>query len=133
MKRESELKSAFLHELKRSLPGFEAIRHEDVRTSGTPDLSITGAGRTSWWEFKHCTPRWTGHELQELMCHRLAVAGYCRYVFWWESASGLGQRTMIVHPRTVRERTGWQVVPEEVCPGFDHRWLVQQVKAVHRI
>ncbi len=133
MKRESALKSAFMQQLKQDLPGFVAIRHEDVRTSGTPDLSITGAGRTSWWEFKHATPHWTGTGIQELICCRLAAAGYCRFVIWWESATGLGKRTMIVHPKVIHERQGWTVMPEEVTPGFDHRWLVQQIKDVHRV
>jgi hypothetical protein len=132
-KRESELKSAFMREVKRSLPAFVAIRHEDVRTSGTPDLSITGAGRTIWLEFKHATPRWTGTKRQELMMLRLATAGYARYVFWWETAAGLGQRTMIVHPRQVHGRTSWKVVPESYCEGFDHRWLVQQIREAHRV
>lgn len=129
-KREAELKAAFTKELHRQLPGFISLLQA---TAGAPDRSITGAGRTTHWEFKHATPTFDSPGLQELLCMRLAHAGYCRYVFWWEGATGIGQRTMIVTPKNVHERQNWLLVPEEVTPGFDHRWLVKFIGQVHGV
>lgn len=129
-KREAELKSEFFAELKRQLPDFLLLAQA---SAGAPDKALVGAGRTSFLEFKHATPDFLSPGLQELFCCRLAVQGFCRYVIWWEGASGLGKRTMVVHPRKVHERTGWLLDPEEVTPGFDHKWLVDYVKQVHRV
>jgi len=57
---------------------------------------------------------------------RIAVQAHCRYVLWKEDRHG--ERTLIVHPRHVHEKTG---VYELSCEGFDHIWLVNQVKRVH--
>lgn len=127
-KREAELKSEFFKELKRQLPDFLLLAQA---SAGAPDKGIVGNGRTSFLEFKHATPQFLSPGNQELFCMRLANAGFCRYVIWWEA--GQGQRTMIVHPRKVHERQGWLMVPEEVTPGFDHKWLVSYVKQVHRV
>ena len=127
MKREGELKSAFTKELKRQLPDFYVLQYA---TSGAPDREIVGAGVTTRWEMKHATPDFVSPGDQELMCCRLAVAGHCRYVIWWENAQGIGQRTMIVHPNRVLDQS---LVPEVWCQGHDHRWLVQQIRMAHRI
>lgn len=127
-KREGELKSAFTQEMKLRLPGFYMLQHA---SRAAPDRSITGNGRTTMWEFKHGTPDFESHGDQELMCRRLSVAGYCRYVIWQESLRGNDQITMIVHPKTVFERKGWNLTPEAWCVGFDHRWLVNFVKKIH--
>lgn len=128
MKRESELKAAFGRELKRQLPHYIV---QMFSTNGSPDRSITGDGRTSSWEFKHGTPDFKSKGDQELMCARLAVQGHCRYVVWQEMSTGLGSRTMIVHPRQILDRTGWNLVPEAWCVGYNMPWLVDQVKKVH--
>lgn len=124
-KREAELKSALFAELERQLPRFYTLLYA---TAAAPDRSIVGGGRQTNWEFKHCTPSFVSHGNQELMCMRLAEAGYCRYVMWWESATGVGQRTMVVHPRAVHDRS---LVPEAWAAGFDHQWLVKFIKQVH--
>jgi hypothetical protein len=129
-RREGELKSEFFKELKHQLPGFLVLAQA---SAGAPDKAIVGAGYTSFLEFKHGTPDFVSHGNQELFCMRLAHAGFCRYVIWWESATGLGKRTMIVHPKQVHERKNWLFVPEEVTPGFNHPWLVSYIKQVHRI
>lgn len=130
-KREAELKSALKQAFKRYLPSFVIQSHEDVRTAAHPDWSITGCGWSSWWEFKHGTPRFEGTGLQELQCLRLATAGFCRYVIWQETAAGHDQRTLIVHPVEVHERVGWTLKAEAATRGFDHRWLVEQIRLVH--
>jgi len=129
MKREGELKSAFGTELKR-LPGFYMFQ---IATAGWPDRGIVGAGRTTFWEFKHGTPDFDSPGNQELTCQRLALhGGWCRYVVWQENAKGVGQRTLIVHPREVAGRSNWNLQPESWCVGYDHRWLVNKIREAHR-
>lgn len=130
MKREGELKQAFTKELKRQLPHFLV---QMFSTNGSPDRSITGNNRTTHWEFKHGTPDFESPGDQELMCMRLAVQGHCRYVVWQESSKGIGQRTMIVHPRNIYARTGWALDPEDWCTGYNHRWLVDKVCKAHGV
>jgi hypothetical protein len=130
MKRESSLKSAFFKELRSQLPHFYVLQYA---TAAAPDRTIIGAGRQTNWEFKHGTPDFVSHGNQELLCCRLAVAGHCRYVVWQELANGTGQRTMIVHPRTVHERVSWRLDPEEWCVGYNHKWLVDRIKEAHKI
>lgn len=119
MKDESGLKSNLLPFLK--YPGFVALRHEDVRTSGIPDLSYTGLGRTSWWEFKHATPNWTTSGIQELTCKRLAASGICHYVFWYECEDI--RETRIIEPKTMH------IVAN--TNGFDFEWLAKQMRTFH--
>lgn len=134
-KRESELRSKFLDEVKNHnlLPHAVIIRHEDVRTGGIPDMSVTLYGKTTWWEAKHGTPDFESPGNQELMMMRLAAAGYARYIIWWESASGIGKRTLIVHPREVHERKNWLLISEEATSDFDHRWLARKILERHRV
>lgn len=134
-KREAELKSAFGAELKRQLPYFYTLLHA---TRAAPDRSITGGGRTTFWEMKHGTPGFESPWNQELMCIRLAHAGYCRYIVWQENARGGNQRTLIVHPDEIRRVVGdsfrrrtWRLNAEAWCDGFDYRWLVDFIRRVH--
>lgn len=124
MRNESSLKSALMEQIKLQLPRFVALRHEDVRTAGIPDLSLTGMGRTSWWEFKHGTPDFDSTGIQELTMLRLAGSGFARYVIWQERNGIL--RTLVVHPKHVDD-----LMAEESCIGFDHRFLVGYMKQVH--
>lgn len=127
-KREAELKSAFVAELKRQAPGYLILEYA---TNGAPDREIVGGGITTRWEMKHATPDFDSPGLQELTCMRLAAAGHCRYIIWQETAHGTRQRTMIVHPRKVYERNGWLMDPETWCIGYDMNWLVEQVVKAH--
>jgi len=126
-KEEAKLKSAFTRELETQLPDFVTLRYA---TAGGPDREIVGNGITSRWEFKHGTPTFRSQGNQELAMCRLAVVGHARYVIWRETPHG-GKCTMIVHPLMVHERVGWDLVPEAVTIGFDHRWLVEQIKQIH--
>lgn len=127
MKRESELKSALMRELRATIPGAVAMRHEDRFTSGIPDLSVTVGNCTTWWEFKHAVPSYVTDGIQELTMLRLAAAGYARYVIWHETHGGF-KRTMIVRPRDIKDLT-----PEAFCVGFDHKWLVNEIRKAHRL
>jgi hypothetical protein len=125
-KREGELKRQFAQEMKRQLPDFYVLHYA---TNGAPDREIIGNGISTRWEMKHGTPAFVSPGDQELMCCRLAAVAHCRYVIWTER---LGmQKTMIVHPLQVMHRQGWSLVAESVTSGFDHRWLVEQIKQVH--
>lgn len=125
-KRESALKAAFTRELKHRLPYFYSLIHA---TRAAPDRSITGMGGTSLWEFKHATPHFDSDRDQELMCMRLAQAGFCRYVIWLEERNE--KKTLIVHPRMVHTRQ-WKQQAEVWCEGFDQAFLVDYVLRIHR-
>ena len=127
-KREAELKSLFGKELRRQLPGFYLLQYS---TNGAPDRSVVGAGRQTNWEMKHGTPDFDSPGDQELMCARMAQASHCRYVVWQEQRGV--QRTLIVHPKDVMNRSGWNLVPEVFCVGFDMRWLVAQIRIAHYV
>lgn len=128
-KREGELKSRFGAELLRQAPGFQILQYS---TNGAPDREIIGCGISTRWEFKHGTPDFKSPGDQELVCCRIAAVAHCRYVIWQENARGEAQRTLIVHPRRVMDRVGWNLVPNSWCQGFDMKWLVRQVLEAHR-
>lgn len=122
-KREGELKSAFSKEFKKQLPHFLVLFHS---SRAAPDRSITGGGRTSFFEFKHGTPNFETHGDQLLMCRRLAAHGFCRYVIW-EEKDGV-KRTLVIHPERIHDGT---MVSEDWCGGFDHKWLTSYIKKIH--
>ena len=121
---ESQITSRLLKQLRDDLTGAVVFKHNDRITSGIPDFSVTCSNRTSWWECKLADPQFCGQGLQELMMLRLAAAGYARYVVW-EQRRGL-ERTLIVHPKHIGD-----LMPEAWCVGFDHRWLVEQIRKAH--
>lgn len=125
-KREAALKSALMQVIKQQLPGFVALRHEDVRTSGIPDLSLDGNGWSSWWEIKHATPHVSSIGIQELTCLRLAAANYCRYIIYYENKLGVAKRTLIVHPKHLHT-----LLPEAFTEGHNHRFVVEFMKKMH--
>jgi hypothetical protein len=125
MKREAQLKSAFLKELTKQFPSYLILQYA---TLGAPDREIVGGGRSSRWEFKHGTPSIQSQGAQALACARLAAADHCRYVIWQETTTGIGHRTLIVHPLRVLDGT---LTPEIWTTGYDHRWLVEQVRKYH--
>lgn len=115
-----------MDQAKVEMPGYVLLRHEDVRTGGIPDLSVTGVGRTSWWEFKHGTPSFETNGLQEVTCLRLAAAGICFYIIFEENLSV--KRTLIVHPRYIKE-----LKPHAWTTGFDNRFIIEFIKGIHRV
>ena len=78
---EGQLSSGLVAALN-ELPGFVAIKHNDARTAGIPDISLTGLGRTSWIEVKR--DKLTSRSLQRLTLHRLheASGGRAFYVLY---------------------------------------------------
>jgi hypothetical protein len=125
---ESDLKSPLVRELRHTLPYFVIQRHEDVRTCGIPDLSVTGHKKTTWWEIKNAIPDYPSYGLQELTCQRLEAHGYCRYIIYWEV--GGQKRTLIVSPARLKVPKAFDT-PEAECPGHDHKWVTQFIERVH--
>src|SRR5262245_12425291 len=106
------------------LPGFVILRHEDVRGCGVPDSTVTGNGKTSWWEIKHCTPKYPTYDYQELVCKRLATAGICYYLMYWEV--GRDKRTLIVHPSNLST-----MVADDSAEGHNHRLVANFIRSLH--
>jgi len=130
-KREAELRSRFMKTMRSDWPGAIALRHEDVRTVGIPDLSVTYGGSTSWWEFKHGTPDFQSMELQAHTCRRLAANGFCRYIIFREDDE-LEPAIFIVHPRDIDAwKDGGTGLYEAMISRFDYLWLVQYIKLIH--
>jgi len=134
-KAEAELRSAFMAVAERVLTPlqFVLLRHEDIRTGGIPDLSVTGLGKTTWWEFKHATPYFESPGNQELTMMRLAVNGYARYIIWSEGG-GNPKMTNIVEPKEIfrQGREGQrQFIAEHCAVGYDHFWLTKQILKAH--
>ncbi len=50
---EADLKRRLVRALKSTMPGAVVFRHEDQFTAGIPDISVTWAGITTWWEVKY--------------------------------------------------------------------------------
>lgn len=101
-KDESDLKSDLVAAWGKLHPSWPILRHEDVRSCGIPDISITGNGTTLWVEAKLIDEneifKATGVQIDT--CKRLARVGKCVLLFWlpdgsWRIGSPLD---------TVRER-----------------------------
>ena len=103
MKREAKLKASLMRAMQERYPKFVVIAHTEALRSGVPDWSITGRGQTTWWEFKHAAPNFKSTGIQELTCARLALAGICRYVIWYENEEGGDKHTLIVHPASLAD------------------------------
>ena len=127
---EDGLTTALLRELKTRCPRLEVLHHRDI-TAGIPDLSITGYGRTTWWELKHARPTFKSCGIQRLRCRRLAAGGVCLYVLYHEGPNG--KRTMIVHPMDIMTSlvNANDVVWFEKTAGFDHAWVCDRVMDRH--
>ena len=131
-KREEELRAKLMSELRHYLPHFVCFRHEDIRTSGIPDIEVNGNRITTHWETKHGTPEFTSPGIQELTNQRLARQSHSRYIIWQEGVDGA--RTLIVHPDEVKNRQSFStIVPEALAIGFDMYWLMLEIAKAHGI
>lgn len=127
MREETKHRGNLVRLLRAELPRFVILRHEDKLTHAHPDLSITGNGRTSWWETKHAAPSYKRDANQELEMQRLESAGYARYIIWHTRTDG-ETFALIVRPRWI---DSWATEREAVFSGFAYRSLVGFIKQVH--
>lgn len=106
---------------------WEAMRHEDVRSVGYPDLSLTGSGRTTWWEFKHAMPKLKANEAgskQHLCMMRLEQLGFARYIIWLEDEEGK-QSTLIVCPQYLADFRSKATI---IIAGYAMKGVVEWMK-----
>jgi hypothetical protein len=111
------------------LKGYVIQKHNDRANFGTPDISITGLGFTSWWEIKCANPTFDSPGIQELTCIRLAVAGYCRYLIY-DFERLKNPTTYIIHPKDIRH--GKRTPCEWVNDGIAHRQFIVHVAMLHK-
>jgi len=131
-KRETELKLEQLDVLDKLYGDlFFAQQHQDVRKSGQPDVSLSGLHSTTWWEYKHATPRFSSPGIQENTCARLAARSFCRYIIYFETPCIFS--TWIVHPLEVKDKRGIMnlIHPEWIFPGFAHDKVAEYMKRTH--
>lgn len=134
MKQENALKAACIRLLREKRPDWVIIPHQEVREHGTPDISVTGNTRTTWWEFKHGTPAFLKDDNQELKCARLAREGFCRYIVYREGKDGLDRMTCIFHPLSVIHTFGRPDLhkAESIVDGFNHHFVTDYIIFMHR-
>jgi hypothetical protein len=126
-KQESKHKAAVMKIL-RQVPHYVALRHEDLFTSGIPDISLSGMRHTSWWEFKHATPKFESKGIQELTCKRLAAHGYrCHYVICYQVPNE-DVMTYIVHPDKLHK---FQTEARYWTDGINYKWIAKQMIDLH--
>lgn len=146
-KREDELKAGLFREV-RLIPKVDFDQYllpiQDVRKCGTPDFTLNGEKRTSWWEVKHATPNFDSQVIQEVTCQRLARTSVCWYIIYaenfvkWPTGIKLEQFTVILDPFLVARQKGkldWNqtiMVAESVIKGHDHVHVASEMIRLHR-
>lgn len=133
---ESTLKGTVCGLARRRAPRSKLFRHEDVFSSGVPDVSFTGGRKTSWWEFKYARPKLRSREIQDLSMLELDEFGIAFYVVYYELKEL--RSTHVIRPRDllVKIKTGITYADEWmkrglVVPGFNHEFVVNQMIKVH--
>lgn len=108
--------------------GGRVFKHADGYTSGIPDLSVSMAGRTTWWEVKHATPLIKGTELQRVTAGILAKASACWYVVYAGTNSRI-DLTALVAPASVDPEGTF--TPKDTARGLDHVFVLDCILAAH--
>lgn len=125
---EATLKSTLVTKLRSSLDGFVILRHEDRFTGGIPDMSVSGMGRTSWYEVKFANPTFERKGVQDLTLQRMAKAGLAHYIIFHIVGNNL-RYTRLVRPDEIDD---WMVSSKFIA-GFNYEWLSQQILAIHQM
>jgi hypothetical protein len=120
---EAILKAALVAHLRKNLPGFVIIRHEDRLTSGVPDISVSGNGRTTWWEVK-LAPGFKSKGIQKLTLLKLSLSGYARYIIYDKSGS-----VYIVQPKDL---DCWDIDYSMKSIVDNHASVCGFIQGVHR-
>ena len=100
------------------------LRHEDSVITGLPDISISANGKTTWWEVKYGNPLFQTTGSQKLLCRKLAMTSFCRFLVFRETKDGKNRMTAIVNPI---EATEYQSVG-----GFNYEWVIEYIRGVHK-
>ena len=117
---EREIAEKVLTDLRRNLPGYVIIKHNDVGTKGIPDVQINGLDRTSWAELKLLrrgdSLKRINKAQQLVFCHELATVnhGRCWVVVFEETETDLF--TSVWQPRILFAHL-W---PNVAGPNPDH-------------
>jgi hypothetical protein len=127
-KREGELRSKLGDRMRKHpvVGAWEILRHEDIRSVGIPDMSLTGSGRTTWWEFKHAAPDLKRNEvgsIQHLCMQRLERLGFARYVIWLEDNEM--EFALIVRPQHLAD---FRSKAEVTMAGYDMKGVLDYMK-----
>ena len=121
--------------LHRHLPQAVAIRHEDRYTHGIPDLSLSLARSTSWWEIKYADPLLKTKGVQQYLCARLARASHCQYIIYQRGIhSGPNRRPRQIRVVPPSEIDHWQRAGRVIEEGsFDQYHLVVYLARFHGV
>lgn len=125
---EATIKGVLMTALRQTLLRYIVIRHEDKSGYGIPDSSITGDGKTSWWEFKFANPDFKSHGAQELMMKRLSNVGIAHYVIF--QLKGKERWTILIKGSDLAnwDKNEYQLAKVE---GFNYEFVVAFVKELH--
>jgi len=118
---ENKLLAPCLKLMRTELNDFVILKHADGYTSGVPDVSVSGRGFTTWWEFKHGPAIKWENALQKRTCQKLAALGTACFVVLYEE-SAYTRRTVILSPDDVEVAA---------TAGFDHQFIVNFVRTIH--
>jgi hypothetical protein len=105
-------------------PGYIFLRHEDLWTSGIPDISITGNKRTVWIEVKFADPDFESKGNQDLTMLRLSISGLAYYVIFVDDETG--QSVRIVSPSDYQH---WRTKGISIL-GFDYEWVLKFIARI---
>ena len=126
--RESDLKRRLVKAILATHPGAVVYRHEDAFTAGIPDISVTWAGLTSWWEVKHeplgRTSKLT--KLQEHELRRLARQTVAGCITYRERVRAGGKVTVLELFTPLASEN-----PITQWPGYSHASVVEAIHVYH--
>lgn len=124
---EATLKAGLKKRIVTRLPDAVAEPLSD-RKFGIPDMPVTWNGHTTWFELKLYVGKKLKSNVQTLTAMKLAVAGRCRYVIYYDFKGE--QWTLIVDPRRVHDGT-WRDTYELITKGINHDFVVDYIEATH--
>lgn len=114
-----------VQDLSSGLNGSVVIKHTDSHTQGVPDISVTWAGITSWWEAKLIKKnKIIGREVQNEMMRRMERAGLAYYVIYNDKGE-----VYITSPSNVAD--GLILAPESVAVGKCNEAVVGFIRQLH--
>ena len=120
---EATLKRALVKAIKTTMPGVVVFRHEDQFTAGIPDISVTWAGITTWWEVKYSpigrnstVTKLQGYTLDQLS--RQSTAGLITYAETKRAGRSVA----------FRDYTEWKAVD---LTGWRHEAVASLIQGYH--